>query len=108
MSHPGIVAVYDILREGNVAHIVMELVRGTDLGTLLARGQRLDRSAIIRLLRETAAALDYAHHAGIIHRDVKPANILLDEQGSAKIVDFGHGRGHAHLSGHRSMLRDQV
>ncbi len=89
LSHPGIAGVYDILREGEKAYIVMEYVKGGSLSDAFQRGDLPDQASIFRVIREAAAALDSAHAAGIVHRDIKPGNILLDEQGRVKIVDFG-------------------
>lgn len=89
LSHPGIVVVYDVGQERELAYIAMELVPGRSLQTLLASGQPLDKKLVVSVLRQAAAALDYAHKKGVVHRDVKPANILISEEGVAKITDFG-------------------
>ena len=85
LNHPGIVAVHDVIRDGNSAHIVMELIRGVSLEQNIPSG----KPAALRILRETAAALDFAHSLGVVHRDIKPGNILIDESGHVKIADFG-------------------
>jgi serine/threonine-protein kinase len=89
LSHPGIVVVYDVGQEGELAFIAMELVPGRSLESLLAHGPPLSRETILSILRQTAAALDYAHRKGIVHRDIKPANLLISEDGVVKITDFG-------------------
>ncbi|MGB9605958.1 MAG: serine/threonine-protein kinase, partial [Bryobacteraceae bacterium] len=89
LSHPGIVVVYDVGQEGDLAYIAMELVPGRSLESLLQEDKPLSREAILGILRQTAAALDYAHKKGIVHRDIKPANILVSEDGVVKITDFG-------------------
>jgi len=89
LSHPGIVVVYDVGQEGELAYIAMELVPGRSLEAWLKAGQPLDRQLILSVLRQAAAALDYAHKKGVVHRDIKPANILIGEDGAAKITDFG-------------------
>lgn len=89
LFHPGIVTVLDVGQEGDLAFIAMELVEGTSLYNLLESGRRLDQAQGMQVLRQTAAALDFAHQHDIVHRDVKPANILIDPQGSAKLTDFG-------------------
>jgi serine/threonine protein kinase len=89
LSHPGIVVVYDVGQEGELAFIAMELVPGRSLESLLADGPPLSRETILSILRQTAAALDYAHRKGIVHRDIKPANLLISEDGVVKITDFG-------------------
>lgn len=88
LSHPGIVAIYDVGQEGDMAYIAMEFVSGVSLDRLMI-GEPLRPEAILNVLRQTAAALDYAHKKGIVHRDVKPANLMLDEDGVLKITDFG-------------------
>ena len=89
LSHPGIVVVYDVGQEGELAYIAMELVPGRSLEDLLRDPQPPTQQTILNLLRQTAAALDYAHKKGIVHRDIKPANILISEDGVVKITDFG-------------------
>ncbi|MGI8962522.1 MAG: protein kinase domain-containing protein [Bryobacteraceae bacterium] len=94
LSHPNIVTIYDVLEEGDYAHIFMEYVRGSSLEKML-RGQSLpEPSALPHFLRQVSNALDYAHREGVVHRDIKPANIMISEAGtkmeqSAKIADFG-------------------
>ena len=89
LSHPGIVTIYDMAEQDDTAYIAMEFVSGSTLEQLLAARQPLDPAFISSILRQTAAALDYAHHRGIVHRDIKPANIIVTEAGMAKIADFG-------------------
>jgi len=88
LSHPGIVAIYDVGQEGDMAYIAMEYVSGVSLDRLMM-GEPPRPETILNVLRQTAAALDYAHKKGIIHRDIKPANLILDEEGVLKITDFG-------------------
>ena len=92
LQHPHAVAVYDFFSSGDRAFIVMEFVRGASLEALLATGDTSNHALTLQVLREAASALDAAHLAGIIHRDVKPGNILLDETGHVKIADFGIAR----------------
>ena len=89
LSHPGIVTVYDVAEENDLAYIAMEFVSGVSLEQLLSGEQPLSAESVLRVLREAAAALDYAHHRGIVHRDIKPANIMVDADGRVKITDFG-------------------
>jgi len=89
LSHPGIVTIYDIAEEGDMAYIFMELVNGPPLEKMLRAEQAPDKETLLSLMRQVAAALDYAHKKGIVHRDVKPANIMVHEDGTAKVTDFG-------------------
>src|SRR5579884_2551909 len=92
LSHPNIVTIYDIAQENGTAYIFMEFVDGPSLERVLASDQPPDNATLFHILRQTAAALDYAHAKGIVHRDIKPANILLHERTTAKITDFGVAR----------------
>jgi serine/threonine-protein kinase len=89
LSHPNIVTIYDIAEEGEMAYIFMEFVNGPPLDRMMASAQPPDKDFLLRIFRQTAAALDYAHSKGIVHRDVKPANIMIDTAGTAKVTDFG-------------------
>jgi tRNA A-37 threonylcarbamoyl transferase component Bud32 len=96
LSHPNIAAVYDYGEEqatdGSgecLAYLVMELVEGESLSALLARTGPLSPDQTLVVLRQTAAALAVAHTAGVVHRDVKPGNVLVREDGTVKITDFG-------------------
>lgn len=89
LSHPGIVTIFDVGQESEMAFIAMEYVNGPTLQQMIADGPRLEPSTSLKILRQTAAALDYAHQNGVIHRDVKPANIMLHERTEVKITDFG-------------------
>lgn len=89
LSHPGIVTIYDIAEENGMAYIFMEFVNGPPLEKMLLTDQTPDKETLLSILRQTAAALDYAHKKGIVHRDIKPANIMIHEDGMAKVTDFG-------------------
>ncbi|MDP9391274.1 MAG: protein kinase [Actinomycetota bacterium] len=96
LSHPNIAAVFDygeeIAQDGTgetLAYLVMELVEGEPLSTLVAREGPLTTETTLSLLRQTAFGLGEAHAAGMVHRDVKPGNILVRPDGSVKITDFG-------------------
>ena len=80
--------VYQLGEEGQNVFIVMEFVKGTPLDDMM-KAQRLDPARCLEILRQIADGLDYAHRAGVVHRDVKPANILIREDGNVKIADFG-------------------
>jgi len=92
LSHPGIVSIYDVGQEGDSAYIVMEYLKGKSLEQLLSESPGLTAEQLRDVLRQTALALDYVHSRGIIHRDVKPSNILLRTDGVVKIMDFGIAR----------------
>ena len=93
LRHPNIVAVYSAGEAGGMLYFVMELVPGESLRDLLARETRVETARAEKILHELALALDYAHASGIVHRDVKPENILLDrETGRAMLTDFGVAR----------------
>ncbi|MEO6056113.1 MAG: serine/threonine-protein kinase [Gemmatimonadales bacterium] len=92
LSHANIVAVFDFLEEGPWSFIVMEYVPGPDLQVRVAERGRLDADAAVRLGRDVAVALSAAHRRGILHRDVKPQNILLDPDGRARLTDFGSAK----------------
>ena len=92
LTHPNIVALYDTGEQGDVAYIVMELVNGPTLREALGRHGPLPPSRAARLSMEVAAALDYAHQAGVCHGNLKPGNILLAEDGAVKVADFSIAR----------------
>ncbi|MFF4932230.1 protein kinase [Streptomyces griseofuscus] len=97
LEHPHIVTVRDLVVDGNDLALVMDLVRGTDLRTRLERERRLAPEAAVAITADVADALAAAHAAGVVHRDVKPENVLLDMQGPlgpggahpALLTDFG-------------------
>jgi serine/threonine-protein kinase len=92
LSHNNIVTIYDILQEDDTAFIFMEFVDGQTLEKILLADTPIDKQLILHILKQSAEALDYAHQRGIVHRDVKPANIMVSRDGTAKIADFGIAR----------------
>ncbi len=89
LSHPNIVPVFDWGEDSGTYFIVMELVEGTSLAELLRGSQTLTPSRSAEIVAQVAAALGYAHRNGVVHRDVKPGNILITNEGQVKVTDFG-------------------
>jgi len=91
LHHPGIVSVFDVGEdeESGDPYIVLEYVAGEALNRVLARERKLPLSRALQIAEEVARALDYAHEQGVTHRDIKPGNIIISEDGHAKIADFG-------------------
>jgi serine/threonine-protein kinase len=94
LHHPGIASVFDygLLKDGRSPYLVMELVNGKPLSDLLAEGRPFDPEQARALALQTAEALAVAHRAGVVHRDVKPGNLLVTPDGQVKITDFGIAR----------------
>jgi serine/threonine-protein kinase len=92
LSHPNIVGVYDYGENATDAWIVMELVEGGSLKGRLDRQERFPVPEIVRIMGEVCAALAYSHQRGVVHRDIKPGNIMLTTDGQVKIADFGIAR----------------
>jgi serine/threonine protein kinase len=89
LEHPNIIPIYRVGRSGRVIYFVMKLVRGQSLSRILSARGALTPQEIRRLLAQTAGALGFAHRHGIVHRDIKPDNIMFDELGNAVLMDFG-------------------
>jgi serine/threonine-protein kinase len=92
LSHPNIVPIYQAAERGRVVYFVMALVEGESLAERIAREGRLETAHLLPLVRQIATALDYAHSAGVVHRDIKAENVLLDRQERAMLTDFGIAR----------------
>jgi serine/threonine protein kinase len=93
LSHPNIIDVYDVGEDDGTPFIVMELVRGQSLKAIIAADAPFHPDDVAELLEQIGGALDYAHARGYVHRDIKPGNILVDEHGRARLVDFGIAKG---------------
>jgi hypothetical protein len=92
LNHPNIVAIFDTGRDDGVHYIVMEYVRGRTLSAVLRAQPRLPLERIVRIVDPVCSALAYAHGHGLIHRDIKPGNIMLTDHGDVKLTDFGIAR----------------
>lgn len=88
LMHPNIVNIYDV-GEAHVPYIVMEYIGGTDLKEYINRHHPIAHQTVVSIMDKILSAISYAHSQGVIHRDIKPYNILIDEKGTVKITDFG-------------------
>lgn len=98
LQHPNILHVYDWGEDGRAPYLVMELLGGGSLRSMLDRGALLSPAQAAAIGADAARALDYAHRRGLVHRDVKPANLLFDEEGRVSVADFGLARALAEAS----------
>lgn len=104
LEHPHIVPLYDFWREPGAAYMVMRLLKGGSLSQFLRAPEQSRTSLrVLPVIHHVAQALHAAHRAGVVHRDFKPANILLDEQGNACLADFGVAKQLQHDSGRTSL-----
>ncbi|MDR0595979.1 MAG: Stk1 family PASTA domain-containing Ser/Thr kinase [Clostridiales Family XIII bacterium] len=92
LTHPNIVSIFDVGKDGNIYYIVMELIEGRPLSDIINEEGPLDYRIVMKISEQMASALSVAHKNNIIHRDVKPHNILITQDGHAKITDFGIAR----------------
>lgn len=92
LSHPNIVNIYDVGKEGEIYYIVMELVEGETLKEKIAREAPFKKEELLKIAMQIAEALNHAHQNHIIHRDIKPHNILITPDGRVKVTDFGIAR----------------
>ena len=89
LSHPNIVAIYDVSRGGDMDYIVMELIDGITLKQYMERRGRLNWPEALHFITQIMKGLSHAHSRGIIHRDIKPQNIMVLRDGTVKVTDFG-------------------
>ncbi len=92
LNHPNIVQSHDASEHEGIHYLVMEYVEGSDLGALLKRHGPLPIPQAINCILQAARGLEYAHRHGIVHRDIKPGNLLIDQEGTVKILDMGLAR----------------
>jgi len=92
INHPNIVQIYDFGEQEDVAYLVMEFIQGRELRSFFVAKEAFAIDEAARIMCELLDALDFAHEAGVIHRDVKPANVMLDSQRRVKLADFGVAR----------------
>ncbi|MCM8899775.1 Stk1 family PASTA domain-containing Ser/Thr kinase [Caldicoprobacter algeriensis] len=92
LSHPNIVNIYDVGEENGIYYIVMEYIKGKTLKEYIREKGKLDWEEAVRIAIQICSALKHAHKNGIIHRDIKPQNILVSEDGTVKVTDFGIAR----------------
>ena len=92
LTHPNIVTVYELGEDNGTLYIAMELLEGMDLAQLMSGSAQLTRDQKVRIVVDICRGLDYAHKQGVVHRDVKPANVRITHDGTVKVVDFGIAR----------------
>ncbi|WP_211745307.1 Stk1 family PASTA domain-containing Ser/Thr kinase [Paenibacillus sp. Marseille-Q4541] len=92
LSHPNVVSIYDVGQEDEIHYIVMEYIEGQNLNEIIKERAPLQVEEAVRIACQIADALDHAHHNQIIHRDIKPHNILIGRNGRVKVTDFGIAR----------------
>jgi len=92
LQHPNIVTIYDMGEAGELPYIAMELVEGENLEQVIARGSALPITLKLVYAMQACRAFEYAHKRGIVHRDIKPGNIMVNKDGTVKVVDFGIAR----------------
>ncbi|MDB5800805.1 MAG: putative serine/threonine protein kinase [Rhodocyclales bacterium] len=92
LNHPGIVAIYDYGEDQDVSFIAMEYVSGCGLNEFLKQHKEIPLGDVVSIMLQLLAALDYAHEQGVIHRDIKAANLLITSDGKLKVTDFGIAR----------------
>jgi len=93
LDHPNVVPIFAVGQRNTVAYYTMRLVRGGTLEEMLEGHRSLDFLHAVEILRDVASALDYAHGQGVVHRDIKPGNVLISDSGHAMVSDFGIAKG---------------
>ena len=99
LSHPNIVTAYDAGEHAGTHYLVMEYVVGRDLAAIVKEKGPLPLRQAIDYVQQAARGLEFAHRQGVVHRDVKPSNLLLDQEGVVKILDMGLARLNENLVG---------
>lgn len=94
LSHPNIVSIYDVENEGEFYYLILEYVEGMTLKDYMIKNPRIPIETIVHIAKQISAGLSHAHQNGIIHRDIKPQNILMKEDLTCKITDFGIARAY--------------
>ncbi len=92
LTHPNIITIFDVGREKDLTYIVMQFIEGPSLQRLIAQGEKFTVPEVTKLMEQVCSGLDFAHQHGIVHRDIKPGNILLDKNRRPYICDFGVAR----------------
>ncbi|MGE0441994.1 MAG: protein kinase [Gemmatimonadales bacterium] len=92
LHHPNIIRIFDRGEAAGIPYFVMELIDGETLKDRLDRDGRLEPAVATRIIAQVTEALDYAHHKGVVHRDLKPTNIMLERTGGVKVMDYGIAR----------------
>src|SRR5262249_7607071 len=92
LDHPNIVRAFDIDQDGKTHFLVMEYVDGESLQNIVAKHGKLDPGRAANYVRQAALGLQHAHEANLVHRDIKPGNLLVDRAGTVKILDLGLAR----------------
>lgn len=107
LAHPNIIRAFDVDQQENIHYLVMEYIEGADLQVIVSRSGPLPFETVANYMRQAAEGLAYAHRMGVIHRDVKPANLLVDNEGTVKILDMGLARFSDETQASLTMAYDQ-
>ncbi len=107
LDHPNIVRVYDLDSDGKIHYLVMEYIEGRDLEAIVAENGPMDPVTAADYVAQAAVGLEHAHQTGLVHRDVKPANLLVDPQGVVKILDMGLAKFAGARSAAAALVNDE-